>query len=124
EVDVRGMENIWLVVEDGGNGNGFDWADWVQPTLITAQGSHSLKQIPWFKAQAGWGSVQWGKNCNGGELKVDNQVFLEGIGTHAPSQIGFPLPLDALTLKVACARRSGLGPTLHSLCGLRRETYQ
>ncbi|MDF1839639.1 MAG: NPCBM/NEW2 domain-containing protein, partial [Planctomycetota bacterium] len=107
EVDVRGMENIWLVVEDGGNGNGFDWADWVQPTLITAQGSHSLKQIPWFKAQAGWGSVQWGKNCNGGELKVDNQVFLEGIGTHAPSQIGFPLPLDALTLKVACAPDDG-----------------
>lgn len=107
EVDIRGVANLWLVVEDGGNGNGFDWADWIEPTIITAAGPTELRQLPWFKAQAGWGSIQWGKNCNSGELKLGGQVFLNGIGTHAPSQVGFNLPTDALTLKVACAPDDG-----------------
>jgi putative membrane-bound dehydrogenase-like protein len=107
EVDVRGVSNLWLVVEDGGNGNGYDWADWIQPTLITAQGPMPLRNIPWFTVKAGWGTAQWGKNCSGGELKVDSQVFQNGIGTHAPSQIGFTLPEEALTFRVACSPDDG-----------------
>lgn len=32
-LDVSGKQNIELIVEDGGNGNGNDWGLWLEPTL-------------------------------------------------------------------------------------------
>ncbi|MCA9002308.1 MAG: NPCBM/NEW2 domain-containing protein, partial [Planctomycetes bacterium] len=107
DVDVTGVSKLWLVVEDGDNGNGYDWADWIDPKVMTGRGAKSLLALPWFEARAGWGSVQKGKNCNGGELKVGGQVFTNGIGTHAASRIGLELPEDAMRLTVSCAPDDG-----------------
>ncbi|MCP5090945.1 MAG: DUF1080 domain-containing protein [Gammaproteobacteria bacterium] len=106
-VDVRDVSTLWLVVEDGGNGNGYDWAAWLAPSIKTASGSIDLKEIAWTRAKAGWGSPHWSKNCNGGPLLVNQKPFSNGIGTHAPSQIEFALPKDAETLTFTCAPDDG-----------------
>jgi putative membrane-bound dehydrogenase-like protein len=94
DVDVSGAETLWLVVGDGGNGNGCDWADWIDPVLEGPTGRWKLAETAWSEAEAGWGSVQVGKNCSGGALRNDGQP-VTGIGTHAPSRIAFAVPAGA-----------------------------
>ncbi|MBL4771087.1 MAG: NPCBM/NEW2 domain-containing protein, partial [Planctomycetes bacterium] len=65
-VDIRDVSTLWLVVEDGGNGMGYDWAAWLAPSIQTASGSIDLKNMAWTRAKAGWGAPRWGKNCEGG----------------------------------------------------------
>jgi putative membrane-bound dehydrogenase-like protein len=36
DVDITGAQGLWLVVTDGGNGFGCDWADWAVPRLVGA----------------------------------------------------------------------------------------
>ena len=39
DVDLNGAKSLYLVVTDGGNGFGADWADWAEPRLIMADKS-------------------------------------------------------------------------------------
>ena len=95
-VDVTGVRTLWLVVEDGGNGNSHDWANFLQPRVRTSDGREiALTQTGWLSAEAGWGQVNLNKDAQGGPLEVDGTVMPEGIGTHAPSKIAFQLPEDA-----------------------------
>ncbi len=96
DVEITGARRLWLVVSAADNGNGCDWADWLEPRLfmrdhdtgVTAPlggpGAHT-----WVSASAEWGEVRFGHNCDGGPLSVDGQVFADGIGTHAHSEIEF-----------------------------------
>ena len=34
DIDVKGIRDLELVVEDGGDGNGSDWAAWLDPVLV------------------------------------------------------------------------------------------
>ncbi len=92
DVDVTGATQLWLVVDDGKNGNGHDWADWIQPTLRGPAGELSLASAPWSRAEAAWGDVHAGKNCGGGPLAIGGTSFEHGIGTHADSEIVFAVP--------------------------------
>ncbi|MCK6445440.1 MAG: DUF1080 domain-containing protein [Planctomycetes bacterium] len=95
DVDVRGASHVYLVVSDGGNGNGYDWADWLAPRLVGAPASGlelDLTREAWLSASAEWGSVQLDRNCNGGPLAIDGVVFERGIGTHAKSELVFRVP--------------------------------
>ncbi|MFT4550899.1 MAG: hypothetical protein ACI9MB_004880, partial [Verrucomicrobiales bacterium] len=38
EIDITGATQLFLEVTDGGDGSGYDWADWIEPRLITADG--------------------------------------------------------------------------------------
>ncbi|MCE9592735.1 MAG: DUF1080 domain-containing protein [Planctomycetes bacterium] len=97
DVDIAGARNVFLVVTDGGNGNGYDWANWIEPKLVGAVGEVDLAREAWVEANAGWGSVQVDKNCNGGALAVDGATFAHGIGTHANSEIVFRVPKEGFT---------------------------
>ncbi|MEO5804436.1 MAG: PVC-type heme-binding CxxCH protein [Verrucomicrobiota bacterium] len=93
DVDISGAKNLWLVVSDGGNGYLCDWADWIEPKLIRADGSSvDLTDLKWKSATVGFGEVGRNKNVKGEPLKIDGKVFANGIGTHAPSIIEYELP--------------------------------
>lgn len=99
DVDVTGAKELFLVVRDGGDGFGCDWADWIEPRLITASGEKKLTDLKWKSASAEWGKVGLNANVNGGMLKVAGKPVEYGIGTHANSVIAFDLPAGTTRFK-------------------------
>jgi len=95
DVDVDGSRTLWLVVQDGGNGNSCDWAAWIDPRFRMDDGEVRLTELPWTRGEAGWGDVNIDRDCAGGELSVGGRVFAHGLGTHAPSVIEFRIPKGA-----------------------------
>lgn len=92
---ISGAKELYLVVTDGGNGFGCDWADWAEPVLVSAFGKQSkLTDLTWSAASSQWGKVQIGKNAGGRPLKVKGQPVEFGIGTHANSVITYKLPAN------------------------------
>jgi putative membrane-bound dehydrogenase-like protein len=92
DVDITGATQLWLVVDDGKNGNGHDWADWIEPRVAGPAGEIQLSSSIWMRASAGWGSVHVGKNANSGPLAIGGKQYANGIGTHAESEIVFAIP--------------------------------
>ena len=91
EADLTGAKELWLVVTDGGDGYGCDWADWVDPVIEGDFGTKKLTDLPWFAASSGFGQVRVNKNCGGQAMRVAGKA-VSGIGVHANSAIGFKLP--------------------------------
>ncbi len=92
DVDVTGAKELYLVVRDGGDGFGADWADWAEPRLVTPSGEKKLTEMKWKSAGADWGNVAVGKNAGGDAMRIAGKAVEYGIGTHANSVIGFDLP--------------------------------
>jgi len=92
--DITGARKLFLVVTDGGNGNGVDHADWVEPLLAGPGGEKKLTDLPWTRATAGWSETRIGINAIGQPLRVEGQPVAWGIGTHAVSVISYDLPPD------------------------------
>ncbi|MFO0976565.1 MAG: PVC-type heme-binding CxxCH protein [Planctomycetaceae bacterium] len=92
EANIKGAKNLFLVVTDGGNGFGSDWADWAEPKLVGPKGELKLTDLKWKSAAADWGNVHVNKNANGQPLSIAGKAVEFGIGTHANSIIHFELP--------------------------------
>jgi len=92
KVNIAGGKKLYLVVTDGGDGNSWDHADWIEPELIGKQGSVKLTDIKWINASSGWGSATINRSVGGNELIVDNNEYANGIGTHATSIIEYDIP--------------------------------
>jgi putative membrane-bound dehydrogenase-like protein len=92
DVELDQPERLWLVVTDGGDGYGCDWANWIEPRVETPDGTVKLTDLKWTLATAGFGQVRVGLNNGGNPLMTDGKAFLEGIGTHAQSVIAYDLP--------------------------------
>jgi putative heme-binding domain-containing protein len=94
EADITNARKLFLVVTDGGNGNGVDHADWVEPVLRGPAGEKRLTELQWTGATAGWSEARIGINAIGQPLSVSGQPVAWGIGTHAVSVISYDLPED------------------------------
>ena len=93
KVDLTGAKELYLVVTDGGDGIGADWADWAEPTLITADGTKiKLSDLTPKSFRIGWGRLGINKNPAGQPMKIGGQPVPYGFGAHAPSLIAFDLP--------------------------------
>jgi putative membrane-bound dehydrogenase-like protein len=90
--DIAGAKKLHLVVTDGGNGNGVDHADWIEPLLRGPSGDTRLTDLAWTRASAGWSETRIGVNAIGQPLQVGGQPVAWGIGTHAISVITYDLP--------------------------------
>jgi len=99
DVDITGSKALYLVVTDGGDGYGCDWADWAEPRVIGPSGEVKLTDLKWKSASADWGQTRVGKNADGGELRIAGKSVEYGIGTHANSVIAFDLPPGATRFK-------------------------
>jgi len=94
DVDVTGGERLWLVVTDGGDGDACDWADWIDPRFVLKDGGIAPVRT-WDAAEQGWGMTRLDKSAGNGPLRVGDEAFERGIGTHANAQILLPVPTGA-----------------------------
>ncbi len=105
DVKLDGVNNLYLVVDEGGNGNGGDHAGWFDPILTDRDGKKiPLTQLKWQSATQGWGMTEVNKAPNGSPLKrADGQPFTQGIGTHSRSVIHYVIPgaMQHLTITAA-----------------------
>jgi len=91
-VNIGNAKKIYLVVTDGGDGNNWDHADWIEPKLIGKKDTLNLTSIKWVSATSGWGTAKIDESVGGNKLTVDNKEYADGIGTHATSIIEYDLP--------------------------------
>lgn len=95
-VDVplpEGSNQLFLIVNDGGDGISCDHADWINPTIYKANGdSLKLTTLNWELASAGWGTTQKNLSIGGSILNVKGKTFSNGIGTHSRSVVLYNLP--------------------------------
>ena len=98
-VDLRGAERLWLVATDAGDGNSCDWADWIEPVLMTDEGERPLTDLAWASAEAAWGEVHVSKNAVGEAMRVAGEEVAWGIGTHAESRVEFVVPAGATEVR-------------------------
>jgi putative heme-binding domain-containing protein len=105
DVKLDGVNNLYLVVDEGGNGNGGDHAGWFDPILTNRDGKKiPLTQLKWQSATQGWGMTEVNKAPNGSPLKrADGKPFTQGIGTHSRSVIHYVIPgaMQHLTITAA-----------------------
>ena len=107
DVDIKGSKELFLVVTDGGDGFGYDWADWAEPRLVGPAGEKKLTELKWSSATAEWGVPQVDKNADGKPLRINGQAVPYGIGTHAHSVIRFELPAGFERLKARVGLDNG-----------------
>ncbi len=92
EVSLAGAKELFLIVNDAGDGFACDWANWLDPVLVGPSGTLSLMDLDWQQATSQWGQVRKGKNAGGQELSVAGEKKTTGIGAHANSVIHFKIP--------------------------------
>lgn len=92
--DIKDIDKLYLVVTNGGDNLSYDHADWVNPTLVKADGTEvSLTDIRWdANPLNGWNAPQLNKNNDGNTLAVDGVKYDKGFGVNAPSVLTFSLP--------------------------------
>ncbi|AJS58516.1 NPCBM/NEW2 domain-containing protein [Paenibacillus sp. IHBB 10380] len=86
---------VRLEVPQGGGTNGYASAseikifetDPVTPQPVTTY----LSDIDWFSATTGWGTIHKDLSVEGNTLKLNNNTYTKGLGTHANSEIVYKL---------------------------------
>ena len=91
-VELNGAKKLYLVVRGGPDGTAWDHADWLNPTLQKGAEKVPLSTLSWKQATAGWGQVSQGNSVSGGLLRVGEQTYEQGIGTHSNSVIEYDVP--------------------------------
>ncbi|MCA9117057.1 MAG: DUF1553 domain-containing protein, partial [Planctomycetaceae bacterium] len=99
DVELNGARELYLVITDAGDGKSCDHADWISPRLVTADGEVKLTDLKWKRAETGYGSINLNRSVGGGPLKIGEQTYENGIGTHAPGLIAYDLPEGALRFR-------------------------
>ncbi|OYW24882.1 MAG: dehydrogenase, partial [Planctomycetales bacterium 12-60-4] len=92
DVEITGKKELFLVVRDGGDGFGCDWADWGTPKLVGPAGEKKLTELKWKSATTGFGEVHINGNAQGQGMKIAGSSVPYGLGTHANSLIVYDLP--------------------------------
>lgn len=93
--DIAGAEKLYLVVTNGGDGLGYDHADWANPMLIDAEGNETpLGDVLSWDANPinGWNAPRKNRSNDGNVLTVKGKTYTKGFGTNAPSMLTFTLP--------------------------------
>ena len=106
--DLKGARQLFLVVTDGGDGIMADWADWMEPVLVKADGSKiKLTDLKPKSAQVGFGKLGVNVNAGGKPMHVEGKSVGFGFGTHAPAMLSFDLPADVVAFDATCGIDNG-----------------
>jgi hypothetical protein len=93
DVDISGAKQLFLVVNDGGNGISCDHADWAEPILVKSNGDElRLTDLKWREVKTSHGNVNIDRNVNGQPIRIGGKTYTFGLGTHAISLIAYDLP--------------------------------
>ena len=106
DIPITGQKKLFLTVSDAGNGNGQDWANWIDPVLVGPKGKRPLTKLKWKKATTGYGKVKLNINASGKPIKLNGKKR-QGIGTHANSVIEYDLPKGYSNFQVTAALDDG-----------------
>jgi hypothetical protein len=96
DVDLKGAKELFLVINDGGNGPSCDHADWLEPKLVTARGEMSLTELKWRSVEATYGEVHINQGVTGQPLRVAGKTYSNGLGSHSTCVITYDLPEDII----------------------------
>lgn len=103
KVDLKGAKELYLVVTEGSDGIAADWTDWVEPTLVGADGKRTkLTELKIKKSSTGWGNIGINRNASGGNMRLESTPAgqnLQGFGTHSNSLIAFDLPAGTVAFE-------------------------
>ena len=98
-VKIGNARKLYLVVTDGGDGNNWDHADWIEPRVIRSNPTQiggkdtlDLTRVRWVTATSGWSIAKVDESVMGNTLAVGNKEYANGIGTHATSIIEYDVP--------------------------------
>ena len=90
---------LHLIVEDAGDGNSDDHADWAEAQLKTQDGRIiPLGELTPIYREQGWGNLQKDRSCDGYPLTIGRREFSTGLGTHAYAHIVYPWDGSAVRL--------------------------
>ncbi len=133
DLSIEGAELLWLVVDDGGDGNSHDWADWIEPKLHGAPSADgtcetlSLCEMTPLIANVGWGTLGVDRSAGGGRLTVNGREHATGLGVHAASELAFLLPRGKYVRFTASAgpddggwKQPGARPSLEFVVHVKR----
>ncbi len=99
-IDVKipeGSTELYLIVNDGGDGNAWDHANWINPKIELSNGKTiQLTDLQWEYATTGWGEVNVNKNASGTTLNVKGTEYKNGIGAHSQSIIMYQIPKNTV----------------------------
>ena len=108
KADLKGAKELYLAVTDGGDGFTADWAVWLNPVLVKADGSKiKLTDLKPKSAQTGWGEFGVNLNPAGKPIKVGGHEMPNGFGAHAPSLAAFDLPEGVVAVEAEGAIDDG-----------------
>ncbi|MBL8232118.1 MAG: NPCBM/NEW2 domain-containing protein, partial [Bryobacterales bacterium] len=97
EVPVENVREMRLVVLDGGDGIGYDHADWAEARLEGVESVKYLSSMSWMSATNGLGPVEKdrangaGEAKDGEKIKLAGLTYSRGLGTYANAEIRYDL---------------------------------
>ncbi|MDX9981344.1 MAG: DUF4038 domain-containing protein [Lentisphaeria bacterium] len=92
DVPLGDADELRLIVHDNGDDTRYDHADWADAELVKADGTAVyLDTIPPAAARQGHGELAFRTNIPGQPLRIADRTFERGLGTHARSEIRYPL---------------------------------
>lgn len=99
----EGAKQLALVVDDSGDGYSYDHGDWIDPTVVLADGSeHKLTRNDMIREDYS-GSyfkyINYDKNVNGGALKINGKAYTTGWSCNANAMVLYKLPEGAKSFK-------------------------
>ncbi|MEL0455896.1 NPCBM/NEW2 domain-containing protein [Flavobacteriaceae bacterium SZ-1-7] len=94
DVDITpGTTSLFLIVDGTSDGNSYDWADWINPTIhLDDDSTILLTDLDWEYATSGWMTVKKNLNVENGPLNINGTTYTNGLGTHANSVILYQIP--------------------------------
>lgn len=93
EADVRGAQQLKIVVSNWGDGFAYDRANLVNPVLVDAAGNEvSLTTLSHTSYTSEWGSLHTNRNVEGGTLRIEGQAYETGLGMNAKCTLVYDLP--------------------------------
>ncbi len=101
-LSVKGAKELKLIVNDAGDGNGNDHANWSDAKLIKADGSvlylsdvtDDTPEVRIVLVNQGWGKLMMDRSMKTHELCINGKKYEKGLGTHANSEVVYELKGD------------------------------
>ena len=124
EADIRGAEQLRIVVSNCNDGFAYDRADIINPVLIDKDGKEvSLTTLKPSSFSSDWGQLLVGKNVEGGALVVDGKSYTMGLGMNAQCTLVYTLPESHgyTTFKALCGYDSSCDRDNTSSAGTTME---
>ncbi|MDR1965016.1 MAG: NPCBM/NEW2 domain-containing protein [Planctomycetaceae bacterium] len=112
QVDLNGVDDLYLIAGYGGDSYDSDQAVWAEPMLYDDDGkSFRLTELKPVSSQTGWGKLFVDQNHQSKPLSIAGESFEFGFWAHAPSSLHFKLggKYKRLETKVGLDSGSGRG---------------